>query len=259
MNELRIVPFQTAEIRERPGGGFGFTGYAAVFNSLSEDLGGFRELVSPVAFKKTLKDRADVRALFNHDRNFVLGRTKSGTLRMSTDDHGLHVDVDLPDTSYARDLHVLMERGDVNQMSFAFNTIKDSWDSGSTPPTRTLNEVRLHDVSIVTVPAYPETSAEARSMAETIIAEAVGIPGLDVNFRALSEYIETLRGGTAPSRKNLDLASAATEALTQILSAAEPDSPTTQEANSAPAPAEEAATRKPLSLARARLDLIERL
>jgi uncharacterized protein len=137
-------------------------GHLAVFNSLSEDLGGFREIVAPGAFKKTLKE-ADIRGLFNHDANYVLGRNKSGTLRMKEDKVGLDVEIDPPDTQWARDLIISIDRGDIDQGSFAFRTIKDSWNmSDEKNPIRTLEEVALRDVSIVTYPAYPETDAGIR-------------------------------------------------------------------------------------------------
>lgn len=141
------------------------TGYAAVFNSMSEDLGGFKEQIQPGAFGRSLK-RDDVRALFNHDPNYVLGRNKAGTLKLKEDETGLRFEITPPDTSYARDLMESVRRGDINQMSFGFNTVKDSWNndsSGTRKETiRTLEEVRLFDVSLVTYPAYQQTSASVR-------------------------------------------------------------------------------------------------
>lgn len=143
-------------------------GYAAVFGPLSEDLGGFRERVDPAAFNKTLKSNKDVRAFLNHDTTLVLGCRSTGTLQLDTDTNGLRVEIALPDTSYARDLRALMERGDVRQMSFAFltNPGGDKWD-GKTEDglkIRTLTDVELVEVSVVSIPAYPDTSAAIRSM-----------------------------------------------------------------------------------------------
>ncbi len=146
-------------------------GMAAVYDSLSEDLGGFREQIQRGAFKKTLKDGADVRALFNHDPNFVLGRTRSKTLTLADELDGLAMEVEPPDTQWARDLMVSMGRGDINQMSFAFQTVKDKWEpqeDGS--QIRTLLEVKLFDVSVVTYPAYPQTSAKVRSQIEQLLS-----------------------------------------------------------------------------------------
>jgi len=101
------------------------SGYAAKYNSKSTDLGGFREQIAPGAFDKALRENADVRALKNHDANYVLGRTKSGTLRLSTDSVGLRFTVDLPPTQYAMDLHTAVKRGDMDQCSFAFKALED--------------------------------------------------------------------------------------------------------------------------------------
>ncbi len=155
----------TFEVRSE-GDGTTIVGYAAVFNSLSQNLGGFVEQVSPGAFKKTIQE-ADVRALFNHDPNFVLGRNKAGTLRMAEDAHGLHYEVDLPNTTQARDLAESMGRGDISQSSFGFRVIRDSW--GTTEenfPLRSLEEVALYDVSPVTYPAYTAASSALRSLAK---------------------------------------------------------------------------------------------
>ena len=138
-------------------------GYAAVFNKMSDDLGGFREKIASGAFRKTLKE-ADVRALFNHDPNVVLGRIGAGTLSLREDDKGLWMEIEPPDTAQARDLVTLIERGDVDQASFAFRVVKDTWkhEQGE-KPIRTLDEVQLFDVSPVTYPAYPQTSVDVRS------------------------------------------------------------------------------------------------
>jgi len=148
-------------------------GHAAVFGQWSEDLGGFREKVAAGAFKKTLKE-ADVRALWNHDPNFVLGRNKAGTLELSEDDTGLAVDIDPPDVQWARDLMVSMERGDVTQMSFGFRTVKDAWNEEDKQQIeRELLEVELFDVSPVTYPAYPQTSVSARDHVRSLQGEPV--------------------------------------------------------------------------------------
>jgi len=141
-------------------------GHGAVFNSLSENLGGFREQIDPKAFDDVLTN--DVRALINHNSDKILGRTKSGTLRLSTDERGLFYEIDPPDTSYARDLIESLKRGDITQSSFAFSVEKDSWnEDGEGIPIRTINKVaRLYDISPVTFPAYPDADAAKRSMDE---------------------------------------------------------------------------------------------
>lgn len=155
--------FQLTEIRfVETDGQKKMVGYAAVFDQLSDDLGGFQEIIRPGAFTKTLRE-ADVRALWNHDSNYVLGRSKSGTLRLREDRHGLGVEIHPPDTVWARDLMTTMERGDVDQMSLAFRTMKDKWSSENGSHLRELLEVQLYDVSPVTFPAYPQTTIALRS------------------------------------------------------------------------------------------------
>ena len=145
-------------------------GHAAMFDSMSEDLGGFRERIAPGAFAKSLES-ADVRALFNHDSNIVLGRNKSGTLRLKEDLTGLAIEIDPPDTQAARDLMVSMKRGDINQMSFGFRTVADKWAKLDGAWVRTLLEVDLFDVSPVTYPAYNSTDIAIRSMQDAIKLE----------------------------------------------------------------------------------------
>ncbi len=139
------------------------TGIAAVFGKLSEDLGGFREKIKRGAFAKSIRD-GDIRALFNHNPDHILGRTTSGTLSLSEVDEGLKVSIDTPDTQVARDLVTSMKRGNITQMSFGFQTIKDAWTELKGKSIRELLEVKLFDVSPVVFPAYPQTSVSARSM-----------------------------------------------------------------------------------------------
>jgi HK97 family phage prohead protease len=146
-------------------------GYAAMFDALSQDLGGFVERIERGAFARSLAEGADVRALFNHDSNLILGRTKAGTLAVREDAQGLAIEIIPPDTSYARDLLVSIERGDVSQMSFAFRTRVDEWDTGKNPAVRTLKDVELFDVSPVTYPAYTQTSVSVRAQVATMERE----------------------------------------------------------------------------------------
>jgi len=160
-SEIRAIADDNGKVK--------ITGYAALFNSLSEDLGGFREKILPGAFDAVLKD--DVRALWNHDESIVLGRTKSGTLRLFTDDVGLGYEITPPDTQAARDLLVSIGRGDIDGSSFGFLVGKGN-DSFSTDNGKTVRTIRsfskLYDVSPVTYPAYTATSTdiEVRSYKE---------------------------------------------------------------------------------------------
>lgn len=161
--EHRAFALAGIEIRAGDGEPPKIVGHAAVFNSLSEDLGYYREKIAPGAFAKTIKE-ADVRALWNHDPNYVLGRTKSGTLKLAEDEKGLAVEITPPDTQWAHDLMETMRRGDVDQMSFGFQVVKEEWEGDANNPVRVLKEVRLFDVSPVTFPAYPATDVQVRSL-----------------------------------------------------------------------------------------------
>ena len=142
------------------------TGYAAVFNKLSEELWeNTREMIAPGAFTNALNRPDDVRALWNHDPNYVLGRNTSGTLLLSEDEQGLKVDITPPETQWASDLVESIRRGDVSQMSFGFIPKKESWedkDDGSR--VYTVEDVQLFDVSPVTYPAYPDTEVAVRRL-----------------------------------------------------------------------------------------------
>lgn len=141
-------------------------GYAARFNKYSEDLGGFKEKIKPGAFSDAIKN-SDVRALFNHDPNIVLGRSKAGTLTLKEDKKGLHMSVTLPNTRTADELMESIERGDITQQSFGFTIAEDSWRmSEKYGEVRTIEKIdRLFDVSPVTFPAYPDTEVALRSLA----------------------------------------------------------------------------------------------
>lgn len=148
------------------------SGYAAVFHAMSEDLGGFREVVLPGAFDEALK-ASDIRVLFNHDPSQIVARTKNGTLSVWEDDKGLRYEF-TPNmkTQAGRDLVELVKRGDVDQSSFAFSMdggIEEWDDSGDVPVRRIVKVGRLYDVSPVTYPAYPATEVQvARSVFDTL-------------------------------------------------------------------------------------------
>lgn len=173
--ERRIYAAGGMEVRAAEGEAPKLVGYAAVFGELSENLGGFREKIAPGAFAKSLG--GDVRALFNHDSNLILGRTKSKTLTIREDQRGLWVEITPPDTAAARDLVESIRRGDVDQMSFGFRTVKDDWeetDKGDI--VRTLIEVNVFDVSPVVFPAYPTTEIGLRSLEQWRTANPPAMP-----------------------------------------------------------------------------------
>ena len=137
-------------------------GYASVFNSMSEDLGGFREIILPGAFSEVLDN--DVRALYNHDSNYLLARTTSGTLELKEDDKGLYYRFEMPNTSYGNDMLELFRRGDLSQSSFGFTVEKDSWRMEEGQHVRYIERVgSLFDVSPVVFPAYASASSGLRS------------------------------------------------------------------------------------------------
>lgn len=165
-NHERRAMLQGVELRaEENAEGRSLSGYAAVFNALSVDLGGFREKIAPGAFKASLG--SDVMALWSHNMDLVLGRTLNGSLKLEEDERGLRFRLNLPDTSLGRDTFVTVNRGDVTGVSFAFDTVRDSWERvvEGEPPTRTLHEVRLFEISPTAWPAYPQTDVAARSLA----------------------------------------------------------------------------------------------
>jgi HK97 family phage prohead protease len=148
------------------GDGMTFTGYASVFNSPSEDLGGFIEYVAPGAFKRSLQSRNEVKLLWNHDSGEPLASLRGGTMQLVEDNRGLKVTAQLPNTTRGRDVAELLRTNVINTMSFGFNVIKDSWSGDG--KTRTLESVRLFEVSVVSFAAYPETTAQVRSGNQTI-------------------------------------------------------------------------------------------
>lgn len=150
-------------------------GYAAVYDRASEDLGGFIEFVRPGAFDRSLAASPDVRALIDHNPSMILGRTLSGTLTLESDATGLKVIIDPPSTQYAADLMTVMSRGDVTQMSFAFTAASDEWQMVEGQRTRSLLDLSLVDVSVVTYPAYPDTAVAVRSLSAWLGADAAAL------------------------------------------------------------------------------------
>ena len=143
------------------GDGMTFTGYASVFNSPSQDLGGFIEYVAPGAFKRSLQSRNEVKLLWNHDSGEPLASLRGGTMQLVEDEQGLKVTAQLPNTTRGRDIAELLRTKVIDSMSFGFNVIKDTWSRDG--QTRTLDSVRLFEVSIVSFPAYEATTAQVRS------------------------------------------------------------------------------------------------
>jgi HK97 family phage prohead protease len=186
------------EIRAE-GDGMSFTGYASVFNSPSEDLGGFVEYVSPGAFKRSLQSRNEVKLLWNHDSGEPLASLRGGTMQLVEDSRGLKVTASLPNTTRGRDIAELLRTKVIDSMSFGFNVIKDSWSSNG--QTRTLESVRLFEVSIVSFPAYSSTTAQVRSnstinadqLADALLKLESGEELDEANANLITEVVSKLK------------------------------------------------------------------
>jgi HK97 family phage prohead protease len=230
--EERVFEMEDVEVRAEAGQPARIIGHPVVYNRWSEDLGGFREKVMPGALTRTLL-QSDIRALFNHDPNFVLGRNKSGTLILSDQAQGLRMEATPPDTQMVRDLVLEpMRRGDINQMSFAFRVagpahirskdpipagVGEVWNEDYTE--RELHQLQMYDVSVVTFPAYVQTDAQVRSVMQST--------GLD--FDALTAFLARAQRGLTPTSSDLDLIETSIAALrSYIPPASEPETVTTQ-------------------------------
>jgi HK97 family phage prohead protease len=178
-NEIRSKKLETRtqsaefEIRAVEGDGMSFSGYAAVFNSPSEDLGGFREFVAQGAFKRSLESRNRMMLLWNHDSSQPLASTRNGSLKLTEDKNGLFVEATLPNTQLGRDIAELIRTGTIDAMSFGFQVKRDSWSTDGR--TRTLEDVSLHEVSLVSWPAYEGTAGSTAVRNYAIVAERMEI------------------------------------------------------------------------------------
>jgi len=230
----------TGVVELRAGAGLGkIGGYALKYNKLSQNLGGYVEQCAPGLADKSIADRVDVLVRYQHDSDMLLGRVSAETARVEADNVGVLYEADLPDTSYARDLAALAKRGDVRHSSFAFRTLEDEWgftESGF--PLRTLLAVQLVDAAPVVTPAYLDTSSGLRSLAEQ--------RGLDLDAvakaAAANELAELMRAG-APTV--IDLGAGTTGTTPDV----------TERSDGSDG---QGATHPPLSVYRARLELLSR-
>jgi HK97 family phage prohead protease len=208
------------ELRAVEGGdGMTFTGYAAVFNSPSEPLP-FIERIAPGAFKRSLKARNDIKLLWNHDTGSVLGSTRAGTLKLEEDNYGLRVTAVLPETTLGKDVRTLVQRGDVNAMSFGFSVPAngDTWNTDGTE--RTLRSVRIHEVSIVAFPAYSQTAGTASVRSFDAVATRA-----EVDADQLADAMLTIEDGK-------DLSKEQSELLTKVIQRLTPQDEAQTEENS---------------------------
>jgi len=178
--------------------GMTVAGYAAVFNSPADIGDMWQEVVAPGAFAETLRSGSDVLALYSHEIERLLGRQSSGTLRLSEDERGLSVEIDLPDTTDGRDVATLIKRGDLKGMSFGFCVTHDEWDETTTPPKRTIHAVDLREVTITASPAYEDTECGMRSLekvkAEREKREKEAEKKADNYFKRKAETDQRVRG-----------------------------------------------------------------
>jgi HK97 family phage prohead protease len=214
--ERRYLPAQELRVQSAEGGYTTLAGYAAVFNSNSQDMG-FIERIAPGAFTANLATDPDVRALVNHDPNLILGRTKSGTLKLTEDNTGLHFECSLPDTQVARDLAVSTARGDIDQCSFGMYVDADTWtDNPDGSWLRTITAASLFDVSAVTYPAYTATSVSVRSLFPDGVPAEVRAKGFPDGFPGDEDEVEpTIPGSTTINIDARGLTPEQTEAATR--------------------------------------------
>jgi len=199
--EVRVNNTQF-EVRAE-GDGMTFTGYASVFNSPSQDLGGFIEYVAPGAFKRSLQSRNEVKLLWNHDAGEPLASLRGGTMSLTEDEYGLKVSAKLPQTSRGRDVAELLRTKVIDSMSFGFNVIKDTWSRDG--QTRTLDSVRLFEVSVVSFPAYEATTATVRSqptinpdqLADALLKLESGEELDEANATLITEVVNKLKANPA--------------------------------------------------------------
>jgi hypothetical protein len=207
------------EIREAENGvGMTFSGYAAVFNSPSEPLP-FRERIAPGAFKRSLGARNDIKLLWNHESGSILGSSRAGTLRLEEDSYGLRVTADLPETSTGKDAAYLLKRGDIDSMSIGFSVPKDGDEWSANGKERTLNSVRLHEVSIVAFPAYSATAGTTAVRGLGALARS-----LDVDVDSLADAMLKVESGANLTSDEANMLNSVVERLTEQSEVAETDS-----------------------------------
>ena len=197
------------------------------YNVWSDDLGGFRERVLPGSMTKTLGE-SDIRGLFNHDPNMVIGRNKAQTMTLADEADGVRMDAVPPDATWATDLLASMRRKDIDQGSFGFRSIRDEWREGDERVVkkddlweRDLLEVQLFDVSVVTFPAFAQTRIDARSL----IGE---IDGIGIDWTALTACLTRAERGLPITDTDVDLLTGSIQVIRGYLpSESEPDPATT--------------------------------
>lgn len=183
--EFRSLEIKGLECRAKDGTAGELTGYAVVYEQLSEELGmftKFREKIARGAFGDSIQ--GDIRALWSHEEDSVLGRTKSGTLRLKDDEIGINFSLDLPDNTLGRDAFVTISRGDVTGMSFGFMVVEDEWviSADGTSAVRSIKSAQLFEISPVAFPAYSQTVVDTRDLksleaaASAALSQRIAVP-----------------------------------------------------------------------------------
>jgi len=193
--ETRTFPADELRVVEGDDGRPRLEGRAIVYNALSEDFGGWRERFLPGSVR--LDD--DLLVLFDHDTSMVIGRSSAGTLEAVDGPAGIDVRAWPPETTWARDMRVSMERGDIRHMSFRFRPIKDDVAVVDGQVVRTVTEADVSEVSVVSMPAYPQTTAELRSRVEAA-REASPTPSVTDAEEAGGSPAEPSPEGGSPER-----------------------------------------------------------
>ena len=183
MSEIEMRAWQESrlEIRETPDGPSRIVGRAVPYGELSLDLGGWREIIVPGAIDVADKD---IRSLWQHDSSMVLGRTSAGTMTLTVDERGIYPDITPPNTTWAQDAMVSMKRGDVSGFSFGFYVDEDNWVVTGREIVRQVLRAQLIEVSPVTFPAYPTTSAQVRDQVAALREQAAPTPNSNAVQRA---------------------------------------------------------------------------
>lgn len=200
--DRHLIPWEDAEIRSQRDDSdqVKLVGYAAVFDRVSELWGGFREVVRPGAFQKTIQE-SDIRALWNHNSDLVLGRRQAGTLELEEDEKGLRVTI-YPPSSASREIESI-ERGDVSQMSIGFRAVRDAYQNDEDTTLRELLEVEVFDVSPVAYPAYEDTEIGLRELKREVLEERGLTPDEIRGIFDPSDSDLVLGGGPGPCSHSL--------------------------------------------------------
>ena len=202
--ERRFVPTEDIRLKER-GDKNTLLGLGVVYNQWSEDLGGFKEMIVPGAGVKSISAN-DIFSTYNHNDDYVLGRMSAETLKLSWDESGIRYEVDLPDTSFGNDLKVSVGRGDVRGSSFRFRVTDDEWGVEDNKEWRKVRDFELFELGPVTNPAYPQTTADVRSV----------LYKMGVDYEAL--YRAVLRSQTDnQEERDKEIIASAIEALEKYL------------------------------------------